>query len=111
MNYSILEAWLLNEQDPVGPEALAGLPSVSQQPNAGSAMPPAEDTNVSNLNDKITGSSPEQTEPNPAEKPNASSEPASPDMPEEAKDFDYDTWESDYFKETMKGDTNKLIAF
>jgi hypothetical protein len=116
MNYSILEAWLLNEQDPGfggGPEALAGVPSDSQQPflpGAGAKMPPAEDTNVSNLNDKIIGSSPEEKETNPADKPNASSEPASPDMPEEAKDFDYDTWESDYFKETMKADTNKLIA-
>ena len=54
MNYSILEAWLLNEQDPGfggGPEALVGVPSDSQQPflpGAGAKMPPAEDTNVSN---------------------------------------------------------------
>lgn len=115
MNYSILEAWLLNEQDPVvggGPEALAGVPADSQQPflpGAGAKMPPAEDTNVANLNDKVAGSSPEQQEPPPAEKPDASSEPASPDMPEQAQDFDYDTWESDYFKETIKADTNKLI--
>lgn len=115
MNYSILEAWLLNEQDPVvggGPEALAGVPADSQQPflpGAGAKMPPAEDTNVANLNDKVAGSSPEQQEPPPAEKPAASNEPASPDMPEQAQDFDYDTWESDYFKETIKADTNKLI--
>ena len=115
MNISILEAWLINEQDPVvggGPDPLVGSAAGSQQaflPGAGAQMPPAEDTNVANLNDKIAGSTPEQSELKPAEKPDAASEPASPDMPEEPEDFDYDTWESDYFKETVKGDTNKLI--
>lgn len=115
MNILIHESWLLNEQDPVvggGPDPIAGVPTDSQQaflPGAGAKMPPAEDTNVANLNDKIAGSTPDQVEPKPAEKPNATNEPASPDMPEEPSDFDYDTWESDYFKETIKGDTNKLI--
>lgn len=115
MNILIHESWLLNEQDPVvggGPDPIAGVPADSQQaflPGAGAKMPPAEDTNVANLNDKIAGSTPEQSEPKPAEKPDATNEPASPDMPEEYADFDYDTWESDYFKETIKGDTNKLI--
>ena len=115
MNISILEAWLINEQDPVvggGPDPIAGLPSDSQQaflPGAGAKMPPAEDTNVANLNNKISGSTPEEQEPKQADKPDSSNDPASPDMPEEMENFDYDTWESDYFKETVKGDTNKLI--
>jgi len=115
MNILIHESWLLNEQDPVvggGPDPLAGVPSDSQQaflPGAGAKMPPAEDTNIANLNDKIAGSTPEQMEIKPADKPEETNEPASPDMPEESADFDYDTWESDYFKETIKGDTNKLI--
>lgn len=115
MNILIHESWLLNEQDPVvggGPDPLAGVSSDSQQaflPGAGAKMPPAEDTNIANLNDKIAGSTPEQMEIKPADKPEETNEPASPDMPEESADFDYDTWESDYFKETIKGDTNKLI--
>ena len=116
MNISILEAWLINEQDPVvggGPDPIVGVPADSQQaflPGAGAKMPPSEDSNVANLNDKIAGSTPEEKEKNPADKPDSSIEPPSPDMPEEKEDFDYDTWESDYFKETVKADTNKLIT-
>ena len=41
-----------------------------------------------------------------------SDDPQTPDMPEDSNDeLDFETWKSNYFKETVKGDPNALIDF
>lgn len=36
-------------------------------------------------------------------------DPQSPDMPEEKEELDFEVWKSNYFKESIKGDANKLM--
>jgi hypothetical protein len=36
-------------------------------------------------------------------------DPQAPDMPEEKEDVDFEVWKSNYFKESIKGDANKLM--
>jgi len=43
------------------------------------------------------------------EKVDVSEDPQTPDMPEENKDEDFEIWKSNYFKESIKADSSKLM--
>ena len=116
MKHWIFENWVLNEQDPTygaGPDALAGVPSDSaKDPNffggsGGMSNPMEKGTSITNLNKSSTDTSPEQYKPN--SKPDASFDPEYPDMPQENIPVDFDKWRSEFFKESSKGDVNRLI--
>jgi hypothetical protein len=116
MKHWIYENWLINEQDPTfggGPDPVAGVPSDSQKdPNffggsGGMSNPMSKGTSITNLNKSSTDSSPEEYKP--SDKPDASFDPEYPDMPQENLPVDFDKWKADFFKESIKGDVNKLL--
>lgn len=116
-NYWVIENWLINEQDPTfggGPDPLAGVPSDSaKDPNfsggsGGMSNPMSKGTSITNLNKSSNNTSPEQYKP--SNKPDSSFDPEYPDMPEEASNVDFDKWRSEFFKESSKGDINKLMS-
>lgn len=43
------------------------------------------------------------------EMPDVTSDPQAPDMPEKTEKKDFEQWKNDYFKESVKGDANKLV--
>jgi len=98
--------WWLSEQDtpmfagqgdPAGGQA----PQTNPQMNMGEDpnMPQA-DPNVANQADQPPGGEPEDV----------TADPESPDMPEEkSKGEDFEVWKRNYFKESIKGDSNVLI--
>ncbi len=43
------------------------------------------------------------------EMPDVSSDPQAPDMPEKTEKKDFEQWKNDFFKESVKGDVNKLV--
>lgn len=96
----VLEEWLREAGEMFGqPQAQPQIPGT---PTAGS--PP--DPNVANP-------APPQTDPEPEDQqnsmPDVSLDPAAPDMPEEMDEQDFEQWKNNFFKETVKGDVNKLL--
>lgn len=102
MSNAALEEWLREASGDVpagqAPAAVPGMP--------GQGGPPPGDPNVANP-------APPQSDPNPKQQqnsmPDVTHDPAAPDMPEEMSEQDFEQWKDAYFKETVKGDVNKLI--
>jgi hypothetical protein len=107
MRHNNLE-WWLNEQDipaaagqpdPAGGQPPAGdatpMPQMAD-PNQG--QPPQQDPNIANQDQQQQAAQPQPTEPE------------SPDMPQEKEKVnDFEVWKHKYIKESIKGDTNKLV--
>lgn len=110
-----LEEWLLEAtgdvpagQAPMGapmmpmqtgqpPDQMAGAnPNMDMAGNA-----PQMDPNVANQDPQMGGQ--------PQQMPDVSMDPVAPDMPEEQQDQDFETWKNTFYKESVKGDVNKLI--
>lgn len=51
----------------------------------------------------------EQPEKAPAQQDDVTEDPQTPDMPEEKEEVDFEVWKSNYFKESIKGDNEKLM--
>ena len=121
MNRAIFAEWLydqdLKEQDipamggqpdmPAGgpPGGAAGMqPGGEPPPGMASGMDPNQnDPNIANQPDKMAGDDPDKPE-------DISADPQAPDMPNvQGEDDDFEVWRSNYFKESIKGDTNALI--
>lgn len=99
MKYAI-EEWLA--------EADVGQPPMGTPPGNDPAMPgpPPGDPNVANPAPPTTAPAPQQQQ---NSMPDVSMDPQAPDMPEEMDEKDFEQWKDAYFKETVKGDVNKLI--
>jgi len=106
MSRNTTTQWWINEQeiDPnVNQPTAAIAPDANvQDPNA--TIPPA-DTNQQVLN-QSPPESPKETE-----EEDVSEDPNSPDMPEETEknDENFELWKDTFFKESIKGDANKLM--
>lgn len=107
-----IEEWLLEADGmmPGGqpPMAGPGMPEMGAPPGAAPAAPPGGDPNVTNPAPDEMGGEPEQKDPN-EDQPDISGDPQAPDMPEEMDDQDFERWKDTFFKESVKGDVNKLI--
>ncbi len=93
------EAWLVEfDIPPMGgqPDMPAGGPPKSQPGGPGDPM----GTNMGNPNQMSV----DQPQPN-----NLENDPPYPDMPQEKEEDDFEIWKVKYFKESIKGDPNKLI--
>lgn len=117
MNRHNLEDWLIEfEVDPA-----AGMPDGTAQtapttdPNA---QPQAiNDPNVANMNalNNAKSQPPQSQEEQPqqktaAEQPDVANDPESPQMPEEKPQAtDFEVWKSQFIKESVKGDSNRLM--
>jgi len=111
VNRRVLEDWLVEQDmpmisgqpDPAGGQAPAGMMGdmpmgPSEQP---SGMQPNQDPNITNMPQDMAGDQGQNQE----------QEPVTPDMPDdmEPKEDDFEVWKNNYFKESIKGDTNQLI--
>jgi hypothetical protein len=101
-NRYALEDWLTEQDVPFAggqPDPLGGGPPMDA---AGmDAMPP--DPNIANMSQDMGGT------PEPEE--DVSQDPQMPDMPEERDkgEHDFEIWKNNFFKESIKGDPNKLL--
>jgi hypothetical protein len=61
----------------------------------------------------VASPSPPDSDPEPQQQqnsmPDITQDPAAPDMPEQMDEQDFEQWKDSYFKETVKGDVNKLV--
>jgi len=118
MRYAI-EEWL-KEEDETGMQGQQGMasPDMGANPQAGQTQDPnaqmnqmgnapQEDPNVSNQENGETDQA--QSQDQSQEMPDVSQDPVAPDMPEEKESADFEQWKNNYFKESIKGDVNKLI--
>jgi len=78
-------------------------------PNA-AGMPPG-DPNVANKANDMSppAAATQQNSPEAGQMPDVSNDPQAPDMPEKVNDQDFEQWKNKYFKESIKGDVNKLM--
>lgn len=121
MNHNI-EDWLLKEASPgmgSGPDPQAGGPptgsGMSGMPGAGAAGPTGlGDTGQNPMNaPNQTGGDNRQPDDKKrageGQMPDITNDPKSPDMPNEGDDMDFERWKNLYYKESVKGDTQKLL--
>lgn len=108
-----IEDWLVNEATP--PDPYAGGPPAGAQPpgmpGAGAAGPPS-DPNVANPPPAEMNTPPrKQAGSKPGEQPDVTTDPQAPDMPQDVgqEPPDFEKWKNLYFKESIKGDTQRLI--
>ena len=103
-----LESWLTEadtpmlaaQGDPAGGQAPATNPQgMGSDPNSQPSNPNG-DPNVANQADQPPGG---------AEEEDVTTDPQSPDMPEETEEEDFEVWKNKYLKESIKGDSNSLI--
>jgi hypothetical protein len=116
MSNIIIEDWLIKEATPGqfgadpyagGPGAGAGQPGM---PGAGAGGPPPGDPNVSGpAPTQMNPPAKEQGGDKPGKQPDVTNDPQAPDMPADRDSPDFEQWKNLYFKESIKGDTQKLI--
>lgn len=120
MKYA-LEEWLKEASgDVASPQSPTGMPDSPPQnapdmANAGS--PSMQDPNA--MQDSNAMQDPNATQdPNAGNQnamgqqsnmPDVTQDPSAPDMPEEMNDQDFEQWKNSFFKESIKGDVNKLL--
>lgn len=99
-----LEEWLR--------EASGDIAGGQQPPMAGGTAPATPGPGAPN-DPNVAGPAPAQSDPAPKQQqnsmPDVTQDPAAPDMPEQMDEQDFEQWKDTYFKETVKGDVNKLI--
>jgi hypothetical protein len=108
MSKHALQEWLAEASGDVpGGQAPMGQPD--SPPNAGG--PPAGDPNAANPPSGEMGGPPtmQQNSPEAAGMPDVSNDPKAPDMPQEKEDKDFEEWKNNFFRESVRGDANKLI--
>jgi hypothetical protein len=107
-----IEEWLVEADGmmPGGqpPMAGPGMPQAPGGPAPAPAAPPGGDPNVSNQPPQEMGGEAEEKNPN-EDMPDISGDPQAPDMPEEMDEQDFERWKDSFFKESVKGDVQKLI--
>ena len=106
MKNLVLEDWLIEQDIP----PLAGQPD----PPAGMGGAGALGTGPGGFpQGGPAGTDPNQQPPDvtsPAKPPeDVTQDPATPDMPEDDQDLDFEQWKNEYFKQTVMGDPNELL--
>ena len=107
MSNHALEEWLIEDAGNVagGPPMGGGGP-LGGNPGAAPGAGAPNDPNVASP-------SPPDSDPEPQQQqnsmPDITQDPAAPDMPEQMDEQDFEQWKDSYFKETVKGDVNKLV--
>jgi len=119
MTHIIIDDWLIAEQSPgagSGPDPFGGGPGATAgppgMPGAGAAGPPPGDPSVANPPPNQMGTPPkDQAGGQPGDQPDVTNDPQTPDMPKDqgGDSPDFEQWKNLYFKESIKGDTQKLI--
>ena len=109
MSNHALEEWLTEEimGGSSGGVAAGQPPMAGGGPMAGTPGPGAPgDPNVAKP-------APPDSDPQPQQQqnsmPDVTHDPAAPDMPEQMDEQDFEQWKDTYFKETVKGDVNRLL--
>lgn len=111
MTNHALEEWLVEASGdvPAGQAPMAGgtMPQMpdavsANDPNVAAPAPPQMDSDPQMMN------APQQQQQQPP-MPDVSNDPASPDMPQEMDEQDFEQWKDSYFKESIKGDVSKLV--
>lgn len=109
MSIHAIQEWLASE---ASSDVAAGQAPM-QTPDSPPQNGPPGDPNVANPPDEMAppGAATQQNSPEAekADMPDVSSDPQAPDMPEKVKDQDFEQWKNTYFKESIKGDVNKLM--
>jgi hypothetical protein len=105
MSNHALEEWLR--------EASGDIAGGQQPPMAGGTAPASPPGPGAPNDPNVAGPAPAQSDPAPKQQqnsmPDVTQDPAAPDMPEQMDEQDFEQWKDTYFKETVKGDVNKLI--
>lgn len=98
-----LEEWLVEDAGDIGggPPTMGG-GNLGAAPGAGAPNDP-----------NVASPAPPDSDPEPQQQqnslPDITHDPAAPDMPEEIDEQDFEQWKDSFFKETVKGDVNKLV--
>jgi hypothetical protein len=118
-NHIVIDDWIMSEASPgmgSGPDPMAGGPGATAgppgMPGAGAGGPPPGDTSVANPAPNKMGTQPkDQAGGEPGQKPDITNDPSAPDMPKDmgGEPPDFEQWKNLYFKESIKGDTQKLV--
>lgn len=110
-----LEEWLeeqfLREDQFGGGNQAAGGPPMDA-PGFGSdmgQMPQANDPNITNQADKMAPDAQEEDPRHMPDVPDVTDDPQGPDMPEDNDDQDFEQWKNLFLKESVKGDTNRML--
>jgi len=105
MNNLNLDSWLAEQDTPMlGGQ---GDPAGMQAPQTNPQMGMGEDPNMPQPDPNVTN---QADQPPGGEEEDVAADPQSPDMPEEkSQEEDFETWKRNYFKESIKGDSNTLI--
>jgi len=106
MSNHALEEWLIEDAGNVagGPPMAGGGPLGNPGADPGAGAP--NDPNVASP-------APPESDPEPQQQqnsmPDITQDPPAPDMPEQMDEQDFEQWKDSFFKETVKGDVNKLV--
>lgn len=108
VNRNTLEDWLLEFEIPNSfgsPDPNSQAQTQMNDPNMGLSDPmsgaPSSDPSIGNQN---------QAE-QPAQMPDITQDPQTPDMPEEKPLHDFEVWKNKFFKESIKGNVSELMHF
>lgn len=105
MRYASLEEWV-NEEDGYNLDQNLQMQQGQQEPQMGSEEleNPEEGSNADEEPEMAQG--PEDISQGPED---ISQDPEAPDMPSEEDEQDFEQWKNNFFKESLKGDVNRLI--
>lgn len=106
MSRHALSDWYLNEEDALAQQM--GNNSQAFNPDQGAMnqtqdVAPGSDPNVANMPQDT------RSQPQAQEMPDRSEDPQTPDMPQDNSDQDFEQWKNDFFKQSIQGDTQKLL--
>lgn len=104
MSIHALQEWL-NEASGDIPAGQSSM-TAGAMSGMGGDMPPISDPNVAN---PAPSEMDPMTQPTPQPVPDVSSDPPTPDMPEDTEEQDFEQWKDSYFRESIKGDVTRLI--
>jgi hypothetical protein len=117
MSRHALDEWLTEASGDVAagqaPMQTPDSPPAGMAPDPNAGGPPTGDPNVANQPDQMTPMTAavqqNSAEAEKGEIPDVANDPQAPDMPEKVSDQDFEQWKNAYFKESVKGNVNKLM--
>ncbi len=117
---SIINSWFKKKKlheslgDPsTNPSGNPGMGDMGGMGGMGAGQPgqPSQDPNAANPPAPTApdaGSGPQDPS-KPGQQPDVTTDPQAPDMPGDHEEMDFEQWKDSYFKESVKGDVNKMI--
>lgn len=89
-------------------EAIGDVPPANQPPQPVSPQAPVDPNTVQQPPAEMAPEQPTEQQPN-QNQPDVTQDPQISDLPEEKEHQDFEQWKNTFFKESIKGDVNKLI--